>query len=59
MSEKQDRKFTNLFTLVLGTLIGVAFAIYFFSAYVSSHTQREKYSTAKKASRRSTLASHR
>ena len=42
MSEKQDRKFTNLFTLVLGTLIGVAFAIYFLSAYVSSHTQREQ-----------------
>ena len=51
MSEKNDRKFTNLFALVLGVLVGVAFAIYFLSAYVSRHTQREQVRESKESQR--------
>jgi cytochrome c5 len=42
MSEKNDRKFADWFTLVLGVLVGIAFAIYFLASYVSGRTQREQ-----------------
>jgi len=39
MSSSHDRQFTNLFSIVLGVLVGIAFGIYFLSNYVG-RTQR-------------------
>lgn len=39
MSAEHDRRFMDLFTLVVGILAGIAFGIYFLSAYVSGRTQ--------------------
>ena len=49
MNEQQDKKFTNWFALVLGVLVGIAFAIYFLSSYVSSRTQREQVMASKES----------
>jgi cytochrome c5 len=51
MSEKEDKKFSNWFALVIGVLVGVAFAIYFLSSYVSRHTQREQVYASKESQR--------
>jgi cytochrome c5 len=51
MSEKHDHRFTNLFALVVGVLVGVAFAIYFLSTYVSGRTQREQVFASKESQR--------
>ncbi len=39
MSVAHDRKFTDMFTLVVGILAGVAVGIYFLSSYVAGLTQ--------------------
>jgi cytochrome c5 len=39
MSSSHDRQFTNLFSIVLGVLVGIAVGIYFLSNYVG-RTQR-------------------
>lgn len=41
MSEAHDRKFIDLFSLVVGILFGVAAIMYFFANYVAGRTQRQ------------------
>jgi len=41
MSAAHDRKFTDIFTLVVGILVGIAFGLYFLSNYVASNQTAE------------------
>ncbi len=42
MSAAHDRKFTDMFTLVVGILAGIAFGIYFLASYVAGRTQESQ-----------------
>ena len=39
MSAAHDRQFTDMFTLVVGVLVGIAIGIYFLASYVAGRTQ--------------------
>ena len=39
MSVAHDRKFTDMFTVVLGVLVGIAIGIYFLASYIGGRTQ--------------------